>query len=395
VGPEFQVNAYTTGTQVAPAIASDAHGNFVVVWSEYAGVFGRRFTASGVPRGGDFLVRSYTAGSPRGPAVASSANGSFVVVYGSGQDGSGEGVFGQRFDASGVPAGGEFAVNAYTTGDQLWPAVASDASGNFVVVWQSAGQDGNGYGVFGRRFDASGAALGDEFLVHSATMGFFGIQSSAAVDSDASGNFVVVWVHRNSFFGSDNATGIAAQRFDSTGAPQGTEFFVDQSTAGNEGGPRVARTEAGNFLVTWSRSAGFPIPSGNVIGRFFDATAAPLGPEFQVNTYPLGSQGGASVDADLNGNFVVVWESRGQEGPTFETGVFGQRFDAAGAPRGSEFIVNSYTTGNQRGPAVASSPDENFVVVWHSDQGGDDNIFGQRFGDRIFRNGFESGGPTP
>jgi hypothetical protein len=393
VGPEFQVNAYTTGGQGSAAVATDAHGNFVVVWSEYAGVFGRRFTAAGVPRGGDFLVRSYTAG-PSWPAVASSANGSFVVVYNSVQDGSDSGVFGQRFDASGAPAGGEFAVNTYTTGKQMRPAVASDATGNFVVVWQSADQDGNGYGVFGKRFDASGAALGDEFLVHSATMGIFGIQSDAAVDADASGNFIVVWTHRNAFFGGGSEQRIAAQRFDSTGALEGTEFFVDQSTVGYQGGARVARTAAGNFLVTWSRSSGIPIPSGDVLGRFFDATAAPLGPEFEVSASTVGSQGGASVDADRSGNFVVVWQSRGQEGPQFETGVFSQRFDAAGATLESEFIVNSYTTGNQRSPAVVSSPDENFVVVWQSNQGGDDNVFGQRFGDLIFRDGFESGALT-
>jgi len=389
VGSEFQVNAYTTGGQGSAAVATDAHGNFVVVWSDAAGIVGRRFTASGAPRGGEFLVSSYTAGYPSLPAVASSANGSFVVVWHSyGPDGSASGVFGHRFDAFGAPAGGEFAVNTYTTGSQSQPAVSSDASGNFVVVWHSAGQDGNGYGVFGRRFDASGAALGGEFLVNSYTMGYIGSQFTPAVDSDASGNFVVVWVNRYSFFGPVSNR-ISGQRFDSAGIPQGTEFMVDMSTGGGKGGPHVARDGAGNFLVVWTISSGFPIPTGRVLGRFFDANATPLGPEFMVNSFTAASQGGASVDADLNGNFVVVWQSRGQEGPSFETGVFGQRFDASGAPVDSEFIVNSYTTGNQSRPAVVSSPDENFLVVWQSDQGGDDDVFGQRFGDRIFRDGFE------
>ena len=30
--------------------------------------------------------------------------------------------------------------------------MAADAAGNFVVVWQSDGQDGSGYGVFGQRY---------------------------------------------------------------------------------------------------------------------------------------------------------------------------------------------------------------------------------------------------
>ena len=40
-----------------------------------------------------------------------------------------------------IPVGSEFLVNATTTNAQLYPAVASDSSGGFVVVWRSKGQD--------------------------------------------------------------------------------------------------------------------------------------------------------------------------------------------------------------------------------------------------------------
>ncbi len=41
-----------------------------------------------------------------------------------------------------IPEGPEFQVNTYTTGDQESPDVAMDGAGNFIVVWQSYGQDG-------------------------------------------------------------------------------------------------------------------------------------------------------------------------------------------------------------------------------------------------------------
>jgi hypothetical protein len=48
-------------------------------------------------------------------------------------------------------------------GRDLSPAVASDSIGNFVVVWQgSGGQDGSDWGVFGQRFNASGLPQGGE-----------------------------------------------------------------------------------------------------------------------------------------------------------------------------------------------------------------------------------------
>ena len=52
----------------------------------------------------------------------------------------------------GSPLGPEFRVNSYTTNTQNYPSVAAVPSGGFVVVWQSAYQDGSNYGVFGQRY---------------------------------------------------------------------------------------------------------------------------------------------------------------------------------------------------------------------------------------------------
>ena len=40
------------------------------------------------------------------------------------------------------------------------------ADGGFVVTWQSDGQDGSGYGIYGQRYMADGTAEGSEFLVN-------------------------------------------------------------------------------------------------------------------------------------------------------------------------------------------------------------------------------------
>lgn len=86
--------------------------------------------------------------------MASDPTGNFVVVWNGVQDGSIDGVFGQRYASSGARLGTEFQVNTYTTGVQADPVVASDPAGNFVVVWQSYGQDGSAYGVFAQLFTA-------------------------------------------------------------------------------------------------------------------------------------------------------------------------------------------------------------------------------------------------
>src|SRR5439155_334406 len=73
---------------------------------------------------------------------------------------------------AGVPRGGEFRVNTYTTGHQTAPAVATDAAGDFVVAWASDGQDGDGYGVYAQRYSAAGVPQGAEFRANTYTTSF-------------------------------------------------------------------------------------------------------------------------------------------------------------------------------------------------------------------------------
>ena len=61
-----------------------------------------------------------------------------MVWSGRGQ-GDSDGIFGQRFDSAGNALGSEFRVNSTTGNVQQYPSVASDASGNFVVVWECSG----------------------------------------------------------------------------------------------------------------------------------------------------------------------------------------------------------------------------------------------------------------
>ena len=54
----------------------------------------------------------------------------------------------------------EFRVNSTTSSNQDSLSIDSLANGGYVVVWESANQDGNRDGVFGQRYDASGAQGG-------------------------------------------------------------------------------------------------------------------------------------------------------------------------------------------------------------------------------------------
>ncbi|MEM6784672.1 MAG: hypothetical protein AAF624_13165, partial [Bacteroidota bacterium] len=68
-----------------------------------------------------------------------------------------------------TPEGSEFQVNTETEDEQQAPSIAMDADGDFVIAWQSLGQDGYGTGVYAQRYDAAGVAQGSEFQVNTET----------------------------------------------------------------------------------------------------------------------------------------------------------------------------------------------------------------------------------
>ncbi len=390
-GLEFQVNTYTTGRQSMPAVAVDDNGDFVVAWQSEGqdgsggGIFGQRFSAAGAPRGAEFPVNTYTTGTQRFLDVAADRNGDFVVVWGSnGQDGNSYGVFGRRFGADGTPQSPEFRVNTYTTSSQVFPAVTGAPDGGFVVTWNSYNQDGSRNGIFGQVYASDGSRQGAEFQVNTYTPSQ---QFFPAVASDKDGNFVVVW---ESYEDGSNS-GVFGRLFAAAGTPLGAPFQINTYTTSSQSRPGVAMDALGDFVAVWS--SGQDAGSTGIFGRRFDAAGVPQGGEIQVNSFTTAGQMGPSVAADAKGNFVVVWSSMGQDGSDY--GIFGRRFDAAGTPLGADFRVNSYTTGRQWFPSVGSDPDGDFVVAWYSvvgQDGSDYGTFGQRFGDLIFQDGFESGG---
>jgi hypothetical protein len=87
-GSEFQVNTFTTSSQVLPSVAIDASGNAVVAWGSFLGsatdadlaIEAQRYDASRVPEGGQFQVNSLTTATQQFPSVLMTPTGPYLVV---------------------------------------------------------------------------------------------------------------------------------------------------------------------------------------------------------------------------------------------------------------------------------------------------------------------------
>jgi len=365
-GSDIQVNTTTADGQRFSAVAALNDGGFVVTWLSFGqdgsggGIYGQRYDASGVANGTEFRVNSVTTSSQFYSSVTALNDGGFVVTWSSiDQDGSGWGIYGQRYEASGGAAGPEFRINTFATGDQVHSSVTALNDGGFVVTWSSFSQDGSGFGIYGQRYDASGGAAGPEFRINTFATGD---QVHSSVTALNDGGFVVTWSGQDG-----SSSGIYGQRYDASGVANGTEFRVNSVTTSSQQLSSVTALNDGGFVVTWS-SFGQDGSSYGIYGQRYDANGAPAGAEFQVNTFTSADQVWSSVAALNDGGFVVTWSSLGQDGSGY--GIYGQRYDASGGAAGPEFQINQITVGDQvaqtfyGSETVAQLADGRLVQTW-------------------------------
>lgn len=383
-GVEFQVNTRTANDQRNPSIATDADGNFVVVWESrnepelLSDVYGQRFTAEGVRVGEEFQVNSRTSYWEGIPSVAMTPTGGFVVAWlSNGPDWAGRGIYVRRYSASGTALGTEVLVNTYRSSYHNAPSVGVNADGDFVVAWHSF-QDGSSDGVYAQRYNTAGDRVGVEFQVNEFTSTQQGYPSVMVGPSKA---FVIVWTSNGGQDGS--GSGIYMRRYNAAGDRVGGEDRVNTNVRGGQAYSSAAMDAGGAFVVAWTSYGGQDGSDAGVYAQQYSATGTPEGSEFRVNTHTISDQSYPAVAMDAVGRFVVAWTSAGQDGSA--NGVFAQQYTATGIAEGGEFRVNTYIQDIQANPSVGAAAG-NVVVAWQSgaevgdgQDGSGDGVFAQRY----------------
>ncbi|GMU67275.1 MAG: hypothetical protein AMXMBFR36_35490 [Acidobacteriota bacterium] len=385
LGPEFQVNTWTTGSQNAPIVRAQPEGTFVVVWagpsSGSSAIVTRRFGAGGLPLTGEVEVVGMPTTDPTGLAV--DANGDLVVIWGFGTPGP-HGGFPHDVEARGLdgdltPAGPSFVVSEF--GQDYYGvgpgAVASPAAGEFVVAWRE-------YGIQVRRHATDGTPLTPQSEI--ASVGY-----SPSVAALPGGAFVVSWremapEHRH-----------RARIFDTIGTPVGEPITIAEGSevsTGNIGGVDLAAHPSGGFIAVWSV---WQNEMRQIRARRFASDGASLGPSFRVDPHFAGYSrfGGVAVRGD--GSFVISWtHSAGPVGTCESCELHARWYASDETPLGAPFYLNEITAGTQWDATLAFLPSGDLVAAWTSTvSSGNDtsgtSILARRFRLPFFMDGFESG----
>ncbi len=364
---EFQVNTYNINTDTD--ISALHLGGFVVSWSSWGqdgdgfGVFAQRYSNNGVALGDEIQINTYTSSYQYNSSITSLSNGDFVVTWASlGQDGWGgsSGIYGQRYSSSGVALGNEFKINTYLPKDQSNPSITALTNGDFVVVWQSEGQDGSLQGIYAQRYNVDGLIQGGEFRVNTYTsLDQYGHSITSLTD----GGFIITW----SSVGQDNPIGenrgIYAQRYDANGIVTGGEFRINTYIPNTQESPSIAGLSDGGFVVSW-QSYGQDGSGYGIYAQRYNSSSVLLGNEFQVNTFKTDNQTHPSITALNNGGFVVSWSSSSQNDSIND--IYAQRYDANGLALGNEIKVNTYPSIYSLESSITALTDGGFAVTWIS-----------------------------
>lgn len=277
-------------------------------------VYTRRYDASGTPA--PEVPVNAPDGYPHGmlPVVAVLADGGWVIALHSERpDGAGRDIYGYRYDSAGSTVGIPFRINASAAGDQDTAAIAALNDGGWLVTWQSQGQDGSGSGIYQQRYAANGSPVGGEALVNMFTTA--GNQQHPSVAALTDGGWIVAWMSAN-VDGSGYA--VVTQRFQASGALFGGQNQVNGIITGDQAYPTIIAMADGGYLVRWlSEDVGVITPTGGrqmgIYVQRHDSAGGSLAPANRIGTSTENDLDAAALAASATG-WITAWAEYGADG---------------------------------------------------------------------------------
>jgi hypothetical protein len=340
VQPASRVNTTTAGEQTFASVSAQADGGYTVAWidNNNTGFAIQRYDSAGSKVGTEVSVpfsRLATTGVITDIKVAVLRDASVVLVYetsrrlDTGQPV--EGVFFQRFDASGAQLSGETTVVSHIgfNGPVYYgqsggsPKAVPLADGGFVVAWAiyAINPISVSNTVFKQRYNSQAQPVGGNVWVSSYRAPYFGAYALAA---DRQGGYILTMLR--SINPMENNPGTSVIHFDA--ADTAREIVPERL------GSALLLPLAGDRFVR------FTSDSTGTLRQFLDSAGNPVGDAASAASMPVA----ATELAD--GSFVVFTPASG--------GSFtAQRFNANGAALGDAAAVDASTAAALTGGSLA------------------------------------------
>ncbi len=308
LGAEFLVSTPTPAAQFQPVNASSSNGSSVAVWSQQTStnsvIMGQLFNAQGGKVGPVLtLARGVNVGEEE-PSVAMDAHGDFVVSWTQFSPNSNSFVLAQKFNAVGSPVGGVVPV-ATGTFAQTDSSVGMDAHGDFVVSY-TRDTNNNNDDIFAKLYNTNG-----QLLTVDTVAGTFLQEVTSSVAMSPGGQFDVTWL--TEFNGTANE--VNAAQYTASGTLIESRTILD---GGDFSLPKIAIDNTGNAVIAFQSSINGTSKVearrlsdagalGNLITIANNASEPSVALEGNAGAYVVAYESGTSSDvSEVNSSDVVI-----------------------------------------------------------------------------------------
>lgn len=365
---EIVVNTFTENAQIEPVIAKiDAQENFAVAWVSHnqadsnseSDIYMQIMAPDLSIINGELLVNEITSGTQDKPEIASNKNGDFVIVWSSFDRDYPDDFFdvkGRIFNKQGAVTE-EFIVNTFQNNTQTRPDVAMDLEGNFIVVWESWYQDGSERGVYAQKFNSEGIKDGTEFLVNTTTLYS---QCKPTISFFNNGNYIIVW---ESWLESEKGYNLFAKIYDKQGNILKDEFQINSYTDNYQWYSDLTTYSDNSFDIVWCswEQDGY---DGGIYLKSYDSLSVPLSDEILINSSTKYYQWLPKIEKFDDERKVIIWSSLNLDGSM--EGVYYKIYDKVNNDLSLETKLNEYTESYQWQPSISTLSTNEFVGVWSS-----------------------------
>jgi len=289
--------------QIHSDIAVNARGHFVVVWQDdYEGnndIYAQMFAANGEKIDAEIKVNDDLGGAEQTyPAITMNEAGQFIVCWTDERNGKDD-IYAQRYDADGATLGSNFRVNRVAAYSRNYSDINMNENGEFVIVWQDARNGLVDY-IYGRRFDNSGAPVGNDFKANKDLLGESRhYLPTVAMQED--GKFLVCYIIQ----GTTHHLYATFYENDGTTLVDWIEVPANATTSHNSE-PAAAANPNGTYSVVWTSDR---FGTYDIFGRTFSNAGSPIGVEIRTNLNFANDQKNPCISIDKRGVAVMAWES--------------------------------------------------------------------------------------
>ena len=395
IGTKTRVNTYLDSLQVNAKVTNLTDGGFVITWDSFAqdgdiwGTYGRRLDSTGHATSDPFLVNETTQGNQQDAVITALADGGFIASWSSQhQDGSLEGIYFRRFDAAGAAVGEEARANTTTAANQNLSTGVGLNDGGFMLVWDSEAQDPDGSsGIYAQRYAADSTPVGSETRINVSTQGYQGAPKAAGL---ADGSYVITWTSVD----ADGVFHTIARHFTAGAVATGDDVQVDASPSDLPTSPAVVALDDGGYVVLWAdfdtASSTADLYTQRYMASGDAAGGASLAGHINTRLGPgtgAGYFGYTTIAALSDGGYAVAYSS--WLGVGLGDDIFVQRYDSTGNKLGQALMIDHDTPTGDLRISIASLASGGFAVSWDGGNGSDNDLYQKVFAPTSNRTGDE------